>query len=113
MERVRVGGHVYFDPDIHSVIKSGGRLIDPRVEVIRRGRELNERLRHLGDVPEPRKRIEVLASLANIKVAPMSGTGLGSGTREALIYRDTDGSRRAFYDPTYSEGRINFSIGHE
>jgi hypothetical protein len=29
------------------------------------------------------------------------------------VYKDTDGSRRAFYDPTYSDGRVNFSIAHE
>jgi Zn-dependent peptidase ImmA (M78 family) len=67
-----------------------------------------------GAVTNPRQRIEVLASLAGIKVAPMQGSGIGAaGAREALVYSDTDGSRRAFYNPTYSDGRVNFSIAHE
>jgi hypothetical protein len=43
----------------------------------------------------------------------MAGSGLGTGVREALIYRETNGNRRIYYDPTYSEGRANFSIAHE
>jgi hypothetical protein len=114
VERFRIGGRAYTDPDVLSLIKSGGaEPLDPRAEVLRRARALCDRLRVFGSVPDPRKRIEMLASLAGIKVAPMSGTGLGTGTREALVYQDADGSRRAFYDPTYSEGRVNFSIAHE
>jgi Zn-dependent peptidase ImmA (M78 family) len=113
MERVHIGGRGYTDPDVLSLIGSGPDLVDPRAEVVRRARELNRRLRNLGSESNPRTRIEMLASLAGIKVAAMAGPRLGSGSREALVYRDSDGSRRAFYDPTYSEGRINFSIAHE
>ncbi|HTU48519.1 MAG TPA: ImmA/IrrE family metallo-endopeptidase [Bryobacteraceae bacterium] len=114
MERIRVAGKVYTDPDILSLIGSRSELVDPQREVIRRARELNQKLRDLGDVHDgPRQRIEVLASLAGIKVAPMQGSGVGSGVRDALIYREFDGSRRIYYNPTLLEGRINFSIGHE
>jgi Zn-dependent peptidase ImmA (M78 family) len=113
MERLHVGGRGYRDPDVLSLIRSGREPIDPRVEVIRRARALVAQLQSLGPVPDPRSRIEILASLAGIKVTAMSGAGVGQGSSEALVYHDVDGSRRAFYDPTYSEARINFSIAHE
>jgi Zn-dependent peptidase ImmA (M78 family) len=113
MERVRINGRTYSDPDVVSLIRSSSHPIDPQREVVRKARELNQRLRNLGEVPEPRRRLEILASLAGIKVASMDGPGTGRNGREALIYRDSDGSRRAYYDPTNSEGRVNFSIAHE
>lgn len=54
-----------------------------------------------------------MASLAGVKVAPMDGPGVGKSGREALIYQDSDGSSRAYYDPNNAEGRVNFSIAHE
>jgi Zn-dependent peptidase ImmA (M78 family) len=111
MERIRVGGRVYTDPDVLSLIRA--QSVDPHSEVVRKAQELNQRLRNFGATTEPRRRLEMLASLAGLKVAQMSGPGLGKGKREALIYRDTDGSRQIYYDPTLPEGRVNFSIAHE
>jgi Zn-dependent peptidase ImmA (M78 family) len=114
MERFRIGGRVYTDPDVLSLIRTSVQPIDPQREVVRRARALNQKLRNWGDeIANPRERLEVLASLAGLKVAPMSGSGLGSGAREALVYKDRDGSRRIYYDPTLPEGRANFSIAHE
>lgn len=112
MERISVGGHRYTDPDVLSLINRGSHPIDPRNEVIRRAQELNQQLRMCGSIEEPRRRIEILASLAGIKVSPMVGNG-SLGGREALLYRDSDGTAQVFYDPSYPKGRVNFSIAHE
>jgi hypothetical protein len=85
MERIRVGGRVYTDPDVLSLIRA--QSVDPHSEVVRKAQELNQRLRNFGATTEPRRRLEMLASLAGLKVAQMSGPGLGKGKREALIYR--------------------------
>lgn len=108
---VRVGGHWYSDPDVLSLIYSGNDLIDPRAEVVRRARELNAGLRSFPPVNDPRKRIEILASLAGVKVLPMSKSP--SQNREALLFRSASGKAHAYFDPTLSEGRANFSIAHE
>jgi len=113
VERVRISGRIYTDPDVLSLIRAHAEPVDPQREVVRRARELNQQLRNWDEVIDPRQRLEVLASFAGLKVSPMSGSGLGTGSREALIYRDTDGSRRVFYDPTRGDGRVNFSIAHE
>jgi Zn-dependent peptidase ImmA (M78 family) len=114
MERVRINGRTYSDPDVVSLIRSSVHPIDPQHEVVRRARELNQLLRNFGDVPpEPRKRLEILASLARVKMAPANGPGMGKGGREALIYRDSDGSSRAYYDSTNADARVNFTIAHE
>jgi len=113
MERVRINGRRYSDPDVVALIRSNGRAIDPQQEVVRKARELNQQLRDLGEVPDPRRRLEILASLAGVKVAPMDGPGVGKSGREALVYQNSDGSSRAYYDPNNSEGRVNFSIAHE
>ena len=114
MERIHVGGRTYTDPDVLSLIRTRVESVDPQREVIKKARELNQRLREMGDVVgDPRRRMEILASLAGIKVSPMVGASVRKTTREALIYSDSDGSRRADYDPTLPDGRVNFSIGHE
>lgn len=113
MTSISIGGRKYSDPDVLSLIRSRPGGVDPRAEVVRRARELHYRLRNLGEFDNPRERLEALASLAGIKTAPMSVTAIGSAKREALIYRDTDGTKRAFFDPTPPAGRVNFSIAHE
>jgi Zn-dependent peptidase ImmA (M78 family) len=113
MERIRIGGRVYADPDVVALIRTGAQPVDPQCEVVKKARELNKQLRNLGEVVEPRRRLEMLASLAGLRVSPMSGPGLGTGVREALVYRESNGSRRIYYDPTFPDGRINFSIAHE
>ena len=108
---VSIGGHRYSDPDVLSLIYSGSEPIDPRSEVVRLARDLNEKLRSFPDIKDPRERIEILASLAGVKVLPMSNSP--SQNREALLFRSGDGNAHAFFDPTLSEGRANFSIAHE
>jgi len=108
-----VGGHRYSDPDVLSLIKSRRGLVDPRAEVIRRAKKLNQELRSLGDIPEPRNRIEILASLAGITVLPMSDQPTHAQNREGLLFRNAGGHARAFYDPSLSDGRVNFTIAHE
>src|SRR5579863_9911914 len=113
MERVRINGRTYSDPDVVALIRSNGRPVDPYHEVVRKARELNQQLRNFGEVPDPRSRLEILASLARVKVAPMEGPGVGKSGREPLVYQDSDGSSRAYYDPSNAEARVNFSIAHE
>src|ERR1043165_3265484 len=110
---VTVGGHRYSDPDVLSLIQSREELVDPRVEVIRKARDLNARLRLFGNGNNPRKRLEILASFADIIVSPMTNSPPASQNREAVLFRNTSGERHAYYDPTPSEGRVNFSIAHE
>ncbi|MGH9967923.1 MAG: ImmA/IrrE family metallo-endopeptidase [Pyrinomonadaceae bacterium] len=110
---VTVGGHRYSDPDVLSLIHSGREPLDPRVEVIRKARELNARLRLFGNVEDPRERLEILASFADIIVSPMTDSPSAAQNREALLFRNSSGERHAYYDPTPSEGRVSFSIAHE
>lgn len=108
---VSIGGHRYSDPDVLSLIYSGSEPIDPRADVVRRARDLNEKLRSFPDIGDPRERIEILASLAGVRVLPM--TNSPAQNREALLFRSGDGNAHAYFDPTLSEGRANFSIAHE
>jgi Zn-dependent peptidase ImmA (M78 family) len=110
---VNVGGHRYSDPDVLSLVHSGREPLDPRVEVIRRARELNERLRAFDRIENPRERLEILASLADITVSPMAESPSAAQNRAALLFQNSSGQRHAYYDPTQSEGRVNFSIAHE
>lgn len=112
MERIAVGGHRYSDPDVLALIKGGPEILDPRREVIRRAQALNDQLRAYGVVDDPRQRVEILASLAGIRVAPMAGCG-SLGQREALLYRSADDTKQIYYDPRYLSARVNFSIAHE
>lgn len=113
MMPISVGGHRYSDPDVLSLVHSGGELVDPRLEVIRRARELNEQLRSFEKVEDPHQRLEILASMAGITVSPMDRSAGATENREALLFRNSSGERHAYYDPTLSNGRINFSIAHE
>ncbi len=110
---VSVGGHRYSDPDVLSLIFSGDSLIDPRTAVIDRARDLNKQLRSFSRIEDPRKRIEILASLAGVRVIPMASPSTRTAGREALLFRDSAGQRNAFYDPNVSDARVNFSIAHE
>lgn len=110
---VTIGGHRYSDPDVLSLIESDGGLLDPRLEVIRRAQSLNQQLRSWDSIDNPRKRIEILASLAGVNVLPMVNSPSTSHGREAFVFPDSGGSHQAFYDPTYSYARVNFTIAHE
>ncbi len=110
---VRVGGHRYSDPDVLSLVHSGSEPLDPRIEIIRRARELNERLRQFEAIENPRMRLEILASFAGITVTPMVQSPAASQNRAALLFQNSSGQRHAYYDPSQSEGRANFSIAHE
>lgn len=113
LARVSISGKTYSDPDVLALIYSRADPVNPREEVLRRARALNEQLRQLGPPRDPRQRLEILASLAGITVAPMATAPGGSSKGEALIYRDADGTTRAYYDRSFSDARINFSIAHE
>jgi len=110
---VNIGGHRYSDPDVLSLIDSGGGLLDPRLEVIRQARKLNRWLRDLGSVHDPRERIEILASMAGINVSPLTNPPSAARGREAFVFTESGGGHQAFYDPTYSYARTNFTIAHE
>jgi Zn-dependent peptidase ImmA (M78 family) len=110
---ITVGGHRYSDPDVLSLIYSGSDLLDPRAEVIRRARNLNQELRSFGTIDNPRERIEILASLAGITALPMANPPSPEQNREALLFRNSKGAAHAFYDSSRSDGRVNFSIAHE
>jgi hypothetical protein len=97
---VTIAGHRYSDPDVLSLIDSDGGTLDPRLEVITRAHELNEQLRDWGPIDNPRKRIEILASLAGIDASPMATAPPPALRREALLYKDAGGARHAFYNPT-------------
>jgi len=116
MYRVSIAGRHYSDPDVLSFIIASGGSGDPRQEVIRKARQLNRKLCSFGGpIVNPRQRMELLASLAGIKIEHTIRAHALSrdSSREALIVHEPDGSRRIVYDPSYPDTRINFTIAHE
>jgi len=117
MEKVRVGGHQYSDPDVISLIRATGALVDPRSSVIHQARQLIALYREFaGSTNRSLERITILASMAGLEVAPMDVRNRASGRMAAVLIPtgNTRGKKgQILYDPRASSGRIVFSIAHE
>jgi hypothetical protein len=114
METITVGGRRYTDPDIISLIRATGELVDPRSAVIHQARQLNNEYRSFGNESEPFERLKIIASLRGLDVAEMDPRRSSREKRDAVL---VPGARpkRGFilYNPSQPHGRIAFSVAHE
>src|SRR6266404_5893199 len=118
METIRVGGRKYSDPDVISLIRATGGLVDPRSAVINRARKLNQEYRsYEGGPSDPFKRLEIIASLGGLTISQMNIEQQGkSERRDAVLIpsgRGHGGRGQIFYNPQRPQGRVAFSIAHE
>lgn len=113
METVSIGGRRYSDPDIISLCKQSGGLIDPRWKMVNMARALLEKAHGFSDLPHDRlARLKIIASLNGIKIAPMAVGQVRRQKRDAVIY-PTDSGWTVLYNPNCLKSRIVFTIGHE
>jgi|GraSoi2013_100cm_1033763.scaffolds.fasta_scaffold34075_3 hypothetical protein len=118
METIRVGGRKYSDPDVISLIRATGGLVDPRSAVINQARKLNQEYRsYEGGPSDPFKRLEIIASLGGLTISQMNIEQQGkSERRDAVLIpsgRGHGGRGQIFYNPLRPRGRVAFSIAHE
>jgi Zn-dependent peptidase ImmA (M78 family) len=113
METVRVGRKKYSDPDVISLIKATGSLVDPRSAVVSQARNLVAKLNQFGDVPpEAIERLKILASMKGITIEPMDIDRQQIEKRDAIII-PTQSGRTILYNPNRPAARVAFSIAHE
>lgn len=115
METVRVGGRRYSDPDVLSLIKATGSLVDPRSSVLTQARKRLQILNKFHDIPrDPIERLTILASICGIaEVVPMNIEQRKGDKRDALLVPNISGGRSIIYNPTAPRTRVAFSIAHE
>ena len=112
-----MGGHKYSDPDVLSLIRATGQLIDPRCAVINQARALNSEYRSYdGADVDPLQRLKIIASLCGLTVVPMKMEGSLGAARDAVLI--LSGNSRGekgqiLYNPHRPLGRVAFSIAHE
>ena len=113
METLSIGGRRYSDPDIISLIRQSGGLIDPRWKVVNMARALIEETRTFSGLPnDPLERLKIIASLKGIKIKPMVMNQVRQEKRDAALY-PTDSGWTVLYNPNCPKYRIVFTIGHE
>lgn len=117
MQMIRIAGHRYSDPDIISLVRATGELIDPRFAVISQARELCERYRSFpGTAADPLKRLQILASLCGLEILPMAIEQRISEPRDAVLVLNgkKHGKRgQILFNPLRPQGRVAFTIAHE
>ncbi len=115
MQTLRVGGRRYSDPDVVSLIRATGELVDPRAAVLTQARRLNAELENLGGTGiEPIERLKILASLRGLEVEHMSRERRKIEVRDAILIPRNDGKDGLIaYNPDRPQGRVAFSIAHE
>lgn len=113
METLRIGGRRYSDPDIISLSRQSGGLIDPRWKVVNMARALVEKAKSFSGLPhDPLARLKIIASLSRIKIIPMVVDQVRREKRDAVLY-PTDSGWTVLYNPNCLKSRIVFTIGHE
>jgi Zn-dependent peptidase ImmA (M78 family) len=113
METLSIGGRRYSDPDIISLIRQSGGLIDPRWKVVNMARALIEATRTFSGLPnDPLERLKIIASFQGIKIKPMVMDQVRREKRDAALY-PTDSGWIVLYNPACLKSRILFTIGHE
>ena len=115
MESIKVGGRKYTDPDVISLIRETGQLVDPRSAVVNQARRLNSDYRALGgDGQDPMQRLKILASLRGLEIAEMDRQRSHRERRDAVLVPTGNGKRgQVLFNPTRPPGRVAFSIAHE
>jgi Zn-dependent peptidase ImmA (M78 family) len=113
MEILRIGGRRYSDPDVISLCRQAGELIDPRSTVIHMARSLLDKINGFPGVPrDPLERLKIIASFAGIKIQPMEMSGQRKESRDAVLY-STPSGRTVLFNPLRPRPRVVFTIGHE
>ncbi|HYM76078.1 MAG TPA: ImmA/IrrE family metallo-endopeptidase [Candidatus Dormibacteraeota bacterium] len=114
METITVGGRRYTDPDIISLIRATGQLVDPRSAVVHQARQLNREYRSFANEAPPFERLKILASLRGLTITEMERQISSREKRDAVLV-PTSGGKRAqiVYNPDRPPGRVAFSIAHE
>src|SRR5208282_2739582 len=113
METLRIGGRRYSDPDIISLCRQSGELIDPRWKIVNMARSLIEKANGFPGLPDdPLTRLKIIASLNRIKVMPMDMDQVRRERRDAALYQTTSGWT-VLYNPNRLNTRIVFTIAHE
>jgi len=113
METLRVAGRTYRDPDVISLIRQTGGLVDPRSSVITQARRLVGTYQQFdGNVPDPVERIKIIASLVGIKVIEMDIEQQRGEKRDAVLV-NTPAGKVVLYNPRRPQSRVAFSIAHE
>lgn len=115
METIRVGGRKYSDPDVLSLIKATGSLVDPRSSVLTQARMRLQTLNKFHDIPtDPIERLTILASICGIgEVVPMNLEQRRGEKRDAVLIPNISGGRSIIYNPSAPRTRVAFSIAHE
>lgn len=114
MEIVRVGGRKYSDPDVLSLIRATGALVDPRSAVLSQARKLNEEYRSWGSGPTSAiQRLKIIASLRGLTVAPMNVERWKGEPRDAVLVPNGRTKGQILYNPLRPPGRVAFSVAHE
>lgn len=117
METLRVAGRRYSDPDVISLIRATGELVDPRSAVVNQARKLNQEYRSYETGPlDAFTRIKIVASLRGLCISPMNIEQRKTEPRDAVLipWNDTGaGLGQVFYNPLRPPGRVAFSIAHE
>ncbi len=113
METLRIGGRRYSDPDIISLCKQSGELIDPRSTIVHMARSLTTKANGFSGLPaDPLERLKIIASLSRIKILPMAMDQVRTEKRDAAIYPTASGWT-VLYNPNRLRTRIIFTIAHE
>ncbi len=117
METVRVGRRRYSDPDVISLIRATGELVDPRSAVVNQARKLNQAYRsYEGGTSNAFKRLEIMASLQGLTVSPMNIEQRKAEPCDAVLIPNGNARRtkgQIIYNPLRPPGRVAFSIAHE
>lgn len=115
METVSVGGRRYSDPDVISLIRETGSLIDPRSAVLNQARRCLKIIREFHDIPaDSIARLRIVASVCGIgDVSSMDIQQQKTETTDAVLVQKISGERSIFYNPSRPRGRVAFSIAHE
>jgi Zn-dependent peptidase ImmA (M78 family) len=113
METLRIGGRRYSDPDIISLCRQSGGLIDPRWKIVNMARSLVDKVNGFPGLPDdPLKRLKIIASLNGIKIMPMDMDQIRREKRDAALYPTASGWT-VLYNPNRLRTRIVFTIAHE
>ena len=114
METITVGGRRYTDPDIISLIRATGQLVDPRSAVVHQARQLNKDYRSFGNEASPLERLKILASLRGLEIVEMGRELSSREKRDAVLLPISGGKRgQIVYNPVRPPGRVAFSVAHE
>jgi Zn-dependent peptidase ImmA (M78 family) len=114
METLRIGGRRYSDPDIISLCRQSGELIDPRSTIVNMARALTEKANGFSGLPaDPLERLKIIASLSRMKILPMDMDQVRREKRDAALYPTANGGWTVLYNPNRLKSRIIFTIGHE